>query len=82
MNGKKARQLRNMAKTQYAVGQPWEAYEKTNEHYKTYFNHLTIEPQRMPVYTSMLGACQKAFYKQLKTLYTKAKSGREATMEL
>lgn len=68
MRNKVAKQLRKDAK-QLALGQPWEAYEKVNEHQVMVFNYQMIQPEMCPVYTQMLGACGKAVYKSIKQRY-------------
>lgn len=74
MNGRKARQLRQSIRSNYA-NMPWESYAPDTEHYKLYFDFSEMKSVPMPVYTRMLGSCQKALYKMAKQAYKIHKRG-------
>lgn len=75
MNGQKARTLRKNTQANFP-NMPWEAHSKENEHSKMYFNYTTMQLEPIPVYTSVLGSCQKSLYKMAKKAYKDAKRGK------
>ena len=77
MRNKVAKQLRKDAR-KLAQGQPWESYEKVNEHDVLVFNYQMIQPEVCSVYTQMLGACGKAVYKSIKQRYKAGKLQKAA----
>lgn len=76
MRGKKAKLIRKDAAIM-ASGVDHVNYEDINKHNKLVFNHLTIRNEYVPVYTRMLGACQRAMYKQLKQIHKKNKVSKK-----
>lgn len=68
MRGKKAKLIRKDAAIM-ASGVDHVNYEDVNKHNKLVLNQTTRKLESIHVYTRMLGACQRAMYKQLKKIH-------------